>query len=623
MNEELLKIIEAMEAANEPAEVIAAVVQRYMAEQTTPKSENNKPTSAEQEDIEVSEKNAIVDNNYWNSNEQGSVGQLFQSMGVTRDDIAVDENGNYTIGGESEITVPTKWALEHMGLPINYEDAGSSSMSVNDFFSEYGVDKVWKEEEATLNTLNSNKERSSTLDGVISDSEKRNADIWVSLSEKGLTRDSYEERNDGIYYKEYVEFPTKTRADGSTYLSANPGYNYTKVGTKYKDGSIRLTSPAYSEHALAIEAFNNDVKINNATEKRDKNKNKAAKSSGSKNMPVVSDSDLDRDDSNLNKWMEKYGRFGFKFSASATEGDFVTIEADNGDKIKVGVSGNAGTHTPEEVDKWMRDRAVDKGSVLAASLEDALATAEESEQVRINSVERYNSLVTSTTEVVDTQNKDRSDEFTTVGSVYNFMVEAKKLTDLMESGKGSLRSIDAAVEIASGETVGDEAMITIPKEWEPKKGSGVARGLVFGPSKELEVAMQSAKNIAKRDFLNNYVKEDGSKLTPEEKANFFTENSVVSVEERTEAINSILETASNIRWDDPRLRNEVVNTFEMEGKADIMRQNIADSVESLSNKIFDKEEMQEALVEDVEAEKTRLNKEQTYGITELNIFNSQ
>ncbi len=33
MNEELLKIIEAMEAANEPAESIAAVVQQYMAEQ--------------------------------------------------------------------------------------------------------------------------------------------------------------------------------------------------------------------------------------------------------------------------------------------------------------------------------------------------------------------------------------------------------------------------------------------------------------------------------------------------------------------------------------------------------------------------------------------------------------
>ena len=39
MNEELLKIIEAMEAANEPAESIAAVVQQYMAEQGTDTAE--------------------------------------------------------------------------------------------------------------------------------------------------------------------------------------------------------------------------------------------------------------------------------------------------------------------------------------------------------------------------------------------------------------------------------------------------------------------------------------------------------------------------------------------------------------------------------------------------------
>ena len=299
-------------------------------------------------------------------------------------------------------------------------------------------------------------------------------------------------------------------------------------------------------------------------------------------MPALTVSDLEADDANIEDLFNKYTRFGFKFETSALEGDKVTIVADNGDKRTVAVDK---TYSPEqisEIDSWMRSRAVDKGTTLDAHLETVGISSDRRDEIKDESIDEYDNLMSSIENVKDTRNRNRSDDFKTVGDLWDFMISA--------SGQGAeaLEGVETAVEVALGGGTGDR--ISIPEAW--KGENFTTKG---GASHVVDVLWQSAKQISQQEFLNNYTKPDGSKLTEKEKRDFFTKNSVVSIDERDRATQEIETNAKAISIDDYRLKNTTVSSLSIEREDKQVRLNIADSVESLSSKIINKADTQEVL----------------------------
>ena len=544
----------------------------------------------EQEDIEVSEKNAIVDNNYWNSNEQGSVGQLFQSMGVTRDDITVDEDGNYTIGGESEITVPTKWALEHMGLPINYEDAGSSSMSVNDFFSEYGVDKVWKDEESQISFANDIRTDTNARQDYVFNTELAIGDLWGKVEKAKYDKDRYKVKKDGLYY---------TSADGVAAFDE-------KVADII-DGNYILTTKgsALQSHRYAVQAIEMQNELDAAANRKTKDKNKVRKELGKKNMPAITNEDLKKDDANIEALFNKYMRFGFTFDTSMLEGDKVTIVADNGDRLTVGVDRDTSEEELADIDAWMRSRAVDKGSTFDAHLESVGIDKNRKVEIDAEQTENYNKLISSISSVEDTANRSRNEQFQTVGSVWDFMNSAEG------QGTEALGSVETAIDRSGNR-------IRIPEEWK-----GEDFDTLGGTSNVLNTMWEAAQIVAKEDFLNQYRKADGTKLTEKERSQFFEENSVASREERDAAVKTIENNAKAVSVDNKRLKSYTIDALSKQSQNDEIRRNIADSVESLGSNLFTKYDTQQVLRKAAEEEIAQVTKDQADAIAQAKVFDNK
>ena len=51
----------------------------------------------------VSDESVAIDQSYWNNTSDGALANVLAANGFTRDDIAKDKNGQYTIGGSSEV----------------------------------------------------------------------------------------------------------------------------------------------------------------------------------------------------------------------------------------------------------------------------------------------------------------------------------------------------------------------------------------------------------------------------------------------------------------------------------------------------------------------------------------
>ena len=106
MNEELLKIIEAMEAANEPAESIAAVVQQYMAEQGTDTADTPAADvmSVSQRDVDAGIKpESYVNSTYWNTlSDEVDRSQYYDSEGnfIANDSLLSDPHYNQALQEE-------------------------------------------------------------------------------------------------------------------------------------------------------------------------------------------------------------------------------------------------------------------------------------------------------------------------------------------------------------------------------------------------------------------------------------------------------------------------------------------------------------------------------------------
>ena len=119
-----------------------------------------------------------------------------------------------------------------------------------------------------------------------------------------------------------------------------------------------------------------------------------------------------------------------------------------------------------------------------------------------------------------------------------------------------------------------------------------AFGAYEGPTEALMHAWDATQKVATDKFLDEYRKEDGSKLTQEEKRNFFTEQSVASEAERHRAKAEIEKLRKTISWDDPALRHEALLAYEIEAEDKVVRKNMERSIEALSSNEFNKTSLQ-------------------------------
>ena len=555
-------------------------------------SEQAKDTEQQPVEFDISEENAIINNNYWNNEEPGSIGELLRMNGFTRDDIAVDASGNFTIGGKSQITGTIGWGLANMGAPVDPNNVSINNERVYNVNELQGLKDIWSKEQSQLQTVSEIKDNAAKVEDNISKSQVEVGNYWNIVAELKYDKERYDVREDGIYYTSDID----------------PQFDQ-KIANNVDGNYIYSLGYANKAHQNAIFAIAAQEELDNKEAARDKRKNKAREELGKKNMPALTVSDLEADDANIEDLFNKYTRFGFKFETSALEGDKVTIVADNGDKRTVAVDK---TYSPEqisEIDSWMRSRAVDKGTTLDAHLETVGISSDRRDEIKDESIDEYDNLMSSIENVKDTRNRNRSDDFKTVGDLWDFMTSA--------SGQGAeaLEGVETAVEVALGGGTGDR--ISIPEAW--KGENFTTKG---GASHVVDVLWQSAKQISQQEFLNNYTKPDGSKLTEKEKRDFFTKNSVVSIDERDRATQEIETNAKAISIDDYRLKNTTVSSLSIEREDKQVRLNIADSVESLSSNIINKADTQEVLKDAAEQKIKKINKAQADAIAEANLVNS-
>ena len=125
------------------------------------------------------------------------------------------------------------------------------------------------------------------------------------------------------------------------------------------------------------------------------------KRSGFKNMPVITEELIDMDDNeSLEVFYDKYKQYGFKFAADAWSGDEITVTApvdlDGDGKLDTRTfsvdhwSSSRDKQQAEDMDTWMRERAVDMGSRIEGLY---YTTALDEEDKRDNAIKTESEVV--------------------------------------------------------------------------------------------------------------------------------------------------------------------------------------------------------------------------------------
>lgn len=328
-------------------------------------------TQPEQPEVEAKPYNpsdSAVDADYWDPTKAGGYGKLLADNGFTRDDIAVDENGQYTIGGQTEIMATGAWRMANMGMPVkegvNY--GAGSTLLVNDMIGEgsytsatssdgKGMLAVWNKEEK--------------LKKVISKQQQKHDEDPTKAKQQDINS-----------YWEESEF---NKTDYNIYENGDIAYNGQIVAGPNGD--------VYSkEHKESIKVINSQVEVDEANLIKDK-------VLGRKKMPKITKELIDKDDSDaiddLNTSWSQYG-FTFRNPSYTSETIEVTSNVDlDGDGVKDKKTFAFEYHNKdahEQMDKWMRDRAVDAGSMLDAHLESVGITKDERDGFNANNTETYN-----------------------------------------------------------------------------------------------------------------------------------------------------------------------------------------------------------------------------------------
>ena len=428
---------------------------------------------------------------------------------------------------------------------VNY--GGDELVNINDDHQILQLlNGSWGQEEDVISSLTAMRE----MDEAGASAE---AELAISVDNRwqrikktnGTTRDDYDIRSDGAYFRKWDLL--------------TDSYKWSKLTGLTEDGQVDVdaidaTDSLTLQHVDALLALNEEILKDKKTKSRKKKEKEAARKLGAREMPEFTQKDLSKDDRNIESLFRKYTRFGFTFDTSMWEGDKVTIVSDidldgdgEVDKLTINVDRQASEDETQSIDKWMRDRAVDKGSRVDAHLEDIVMTDEEKEEARRTAVNTFDSLVNSTKDITtmglqkqvwdpdkgefvnqfdadgnpiwEVAPVDVSGEFTTVWNLYN-------LADTYVKGS---RGLTPKAEKA--DLINPAQNPNIATDSDPASG-------LFGyegQSKALNDAWEATKKVATDKFLNEYRKEDGSELTQEEKRNFFTEESIVSPTERARA----------------------------------------------------------------------------------------
>ena len=143
LKEILLQMVEQGASEQDVSSAVQVFKQKNGIVDNTPAPPPATPAGTQPEQPEVEAKpydvsDSAVDADFWDSTKAGGYGKLLAGNGFTRDDIAVDENGQYTIGGQTEIMATGAWRMANMGMPVkegvNY--GAGSPLLVDDMIGE-------------------------------------------------------------------------------------------------------------------------------------------------------------------------------------------------------------------------------------------------------------------------------------------------------------------------------------------------------------------------------------------------------------------------------------------------------------------------------------------------------
>tara|TARA_R110001592_G_scaffold55234_1_gene168852 strand:+ start:14977 stop:26877 length:11901 start_codon:yes stop_codon:yes gene_type:complete len=373
LKEILLQMVEQGASEQDVSSAVQVFKQKNGIVDNTPAPPPAPPAGTQPEQPEVEAKpynpsDSAVDADYWDPTKAGGYGKLLADNGFTRDDIAVDENGQYTIGGQTEIMATGAWRMANMGMPVkegvNY--GAGSTLLVNDMIGEgsytsatssdgKGMLAVWNKEEK--------------LKKVISKQQQKHDEDPTKAKQQDINS-----------YWEESEF---NKTDYNIYENGDIAYNGQIVAGPNGD--------VYSkEHKESIKVINSQVEVDEANLIKDK-------VLGRKKMPKITKELIDKDDSDaiddLNTSWSQYG-FTFRNPSYTSETIEVTSNVDlDGDGVKDKKTFAFEYHNKdahEQMDKWMRDRAVDAGSMLDAHLESVGITKDERDGFNANNTETYN-----------------------------------------------------------------------------------------------------------------------------------------------------------------------------------------------------------------------------------------
>ena len=531
----------------------------------------------------LSDNNAAVNQEYWGNTSDGTLSQLLEINGFTRDDIAIDKNGQRTIGGQTEITAPGAWQMAKMGMEVkegfNY---GENKITVQDLdFTEWDKEEGYKKTLAKQRELDKGDEADEIELGIEAD------ELWDKVEKKGRSRNDYKKESNSIKFREWNSEKNK--------------YDWIEVA-KYRDGSPVATATV-AGHADAIMAYSQMDYLEEKKKSREGKGKKAAKALGARDMPKFTNEDLRADDSNIEAIFKKYTKFGFKFETSAWDlQDKITIIAPDGQgELPIYVDRVATQKELDDIDKWMRARAIGGDTTLDAHLKNVSVTDKEAADINTASINTFDALLNSTKDIKDEGGKDRSSEFKTVWSLYDLATKYKPNFD-----KSKRRIIPSKIGTIATESTGADG-----------------RSFYDGASPELTHAWKVTEQVARGNFLDNYIKSNGEKLTEKEKRNFFTKDSVVDQEEKSRALAQIKEDRKEVSWDDPKLRGLAIETYNTEEGTARVRARIADSVESMTSNIKDKAASQGTLGWAGKQQEGILRAEQKKIVAEVGVINTQ
>ena len=349
LKEILLQMVEQGASEQDVSSAVQVFKQKNGIVDNTPAPPPATPAGTQPEQPEVEAKpynpsDSAVDADYWNSTKAGSYTKLLADNGFTRDDIAVDENGQYTIGGETEIMATGAWKIANMGMPVkkgvNY--GAAQSIQVQDMMSE-GMGEAWNKEEKLKKVISKQQQRH---DEDPTKAKQQEINSYWEQSEFNRSNYRIHEDGDVVYNGEIVSGPN---------------------GDIYSD-----------EHKESIKAIRGQAEIDEANLIKDK-------VIGRKEMPKITQKLIDKDDADaiddLNTSWSQYG-FTFRNPSYTSETIEVTSNVDlDGDGVKdkktFTFQRMSDKDEHKQMDKWMRDRAVDAGSMLDAHLESVSVTEDE------------------------------------------------------------------------------------------------------------------------------------------------------------------------------------------------------------------------------------------------------